>query len=162
MNFSHIKWLDDKGHVKPPLTLYLMLVFLARAWCVLVASLTQFNDQSGLVRLFYPQKSDFLLALLTGIGAVFVYFLIIAERKRKPDWLRPIFKHGRTLLLMLVALDAAVLVQRLIHDYFVFKVSYGLDSLLVFWSLIYLFNSKRLKLYFSDWHAQETEQSDKK
>ncbi|MBR9726971.1 DUF2919 domain-containing protein [Shewanella intestini] len=160
MNFSHIKWLDDKGHVKPPLTLYLMLLFLARSWCVFIASLTQFNDRSGLVRLFYPEKTDFLWSLVFGVGAVLVYGLVIAERKRKPQWLIPVFKRGCFILAALVTLDAVVLVQRLIHDGFIFKVSYAVDSLLVFWSIIYIINSERLKLYFNDWNKEDP--SDKK
>jgi hypothetical protein len=152
LNFSNITWLDDKGHIKPPIFLYLMLVFLARGWCVFIASLTQFNDQAGLVKLFYPEKSDFILALISGVGAVFIYGLVIGERKRSPMWLQPVFKRLIAMLWLLLLLDAVILGQRLTHDYFIFKISYALDGLILFWSALYLTNSKRLKHYVKDWH----------
>jgi hypothetical protein len=151
MNFSNITWLDDKGHIKPPVFLYFIILFLARGWCVFIASLTQFSDQSGLVRLFYPEKSDFILALIAGVGAVFVYGLVISERKRSPVFLQPIFKHLLPILWVLVILDGVILNQRLMHDFFVFKISYALDVLVIFWSSLYLLKSKRLKYYTQDW-----------
>ncbi|WP_415837640.1 DUF2919 domain-containing protein [Shewanella denitrificans] len=155
LNFSNITWLDDKGHIKPPIFLYLMLVFLARGWCVFIASLTQFSDQAGLVKLFYPEKSDFILALVSGVGAVMIYGLIIAERKRSPAWLQPIFRRLIGILWLLLVLDAIILGQRLAHDYFIFKISYALDGLILFWSALYLANSKRLMHYVKDWHPDE-------
>lgn len=165
MNFSNITWLDDKGHIKPPYFLYIILVFLARGWCVFIASLTQFNDQSGLVRLFYPHKQDFILALLTGVGAVFLYGLIIAERKRQWQGFIPWFKRGKTILWLLLILDAGMLIQRLIHADFLFSLTYALDALFIFWTSIYLLKSKRLHHYFSDWHVIDEiddKQDDKK
>ncbi len=154
MNFSNITWLDDKGHIKPPIFLYLMLIFLARGWCVFIASLTQFNDRTGLVRLFYPEKSDFLLALASGVGAVIIYGLVIAERKRSPQVLRPLFNQIKYILWLLLIVDALLLSQRLVHDHFVFKVSFALDALFIFWSAIYLLKSKRLQHYFKDWQNE--------
>lgn len=151
MNFGHITWLDDKGHMKPPAILYLMLVFLARGWCVFVMSLTQASDRSGLVRLIYPQKEEFLLALASGIGAVIVYLLVIAERKRKPIWLKAGFRLGLVWLWSLLILDAVILTQRLFHAKFLFNWSFGVDALLLFWFGIYLMKSKRLRHYFDDW-----------
>ncbi|WP_394130941.1 DUF2919 domain-containing protein [Shewanella maritima] len=157
LRFSNITWLDDKGHIKPPIFLYLMIVFLSRAWCIFAASLTQFDDRAGLVRLFYPEKSDFLWALATGIGAVLLFGLIIAERKRKSTWLQPIFKQGRWIIALLLLVDAIVLSQRVIHDHFVFKASYALDLLFVFWSVMYLLQSKRLRYYFNDWQIEKSD-----
>ncbi|QQX81997.1 DUF2919 domain-containing protein [Shewanella sp. KX20019] len=154
MNFSNITWLDDKGHIKPPLMLYLILVFLARGWCILVASLTQASDRAGLVALVYPQKSDFLMALMAGAGALVVYAAIIAERKRQPQWVRPLFPYMKWLLLALLCIDASLLIQRILHAHYVYSWSVGLDSLFLFWSTLYIFNSKRLRHYFSDWKAQ--------
>lgn len=155
MNFSNITWLDDKGHIKPPLMLYLMLVFLARGWCVFIASLTQASDRAGLVALVYPQKSDFLMALMAGAGALVVYGLIIAERKRGPWWIQPIFKYMKWLLLVLLCIDGGLLIQRILHANYVYSWSVGLDALFLFWSTLYLFNSNRLKYYFLDWKAEE-------
>ncbi len=135
--------------------LYLMLIFLARGWCVFIASLTQASDRAGLVALVYPQKSDFLMALMAGAGALVVYSLIIAERKRSPWWIQPIFKYIKWLLLALLCIDGGLLIQRILHAHYVYSWSVGLDALFLFWSTLYLFNSNRLKYYFLDWKAEE-------
>ncbi|MCG9696337.1 DUF2919 domain-containing protein [Shewanella sp. Isolate11] len=154
MNFSHINWLDDKGHFKPPLMLYLMLAFIARGWCVFIASLTQASDRAGLVALIYPQKSDFLLSLAAGFGAIILYGLVIAERKRSPSWARPLFNQLKWLLILLLIVDASLLLQRLIHGHFLFTWSVGLDALFLFWSSIFIAKSKHLLYYLNDWKAE--------
>ncbi|WP_028774329.1 DUF2919 domain-containing protein [Shewanella waksmanii] len=154
MNFGHITWLDDNGHIKPPPMLYLMLVFIARGWCVFAVSLTQASDRAGLVALFYPHKTDFLMALAAGFGALLLYGVVIAERKRKPLWLIPIFAKLKWLLLLLLAVDGALLMQRLIHNQFLFTWSFGLDALFLFWSLLYIWQSKRLHYYLKDWQKE--------
>lgn len=156
MNFSNITWLDDRGHIKPPLFLYLILVFLARGWCIFIASLTQFNDRAGLVRLFYPEKSDFILALIAGVGAVLIYGLIIAERKRSWPVLIPIFQRSKFFLGLLLLVDGLFLFQRMMHDDYVFKIGYSIDALFLFWSVIYVFKSKRLHYYFADWTPDDS------
>ncbi|QYK10633.1 DUF2919 domain-containing protein [Shewanella mangrovisoli] len=151
MNFSHITWLDDKGHIKPPIFLYAILAFLARGWCIFIASLTQASDRAELVRLFYPEKSDFLLALAAGLGAVVLYVVVLAERRRSPSWLRPVFVHLKCGLWILLLLDATLLAQRLIHGQFLFHWSLALDALVLFWSGLYVYKSKRLSYYLADW-----------
>ena len=155
MNFSHITWLDDKGHIKPPIFLYALLAYLARGWCIFIASLTQMGDRSELVRIFYPEKSDFLLALGAGLGAVLIYLVVIAERRRSPQWLRPIFVHLKWGLWLLLMIDGVLLGQRLIHGQFLFHWSLALDALILFWSGIYLIKSKRLSYYLRDWPKEE-------
>lgn len=155
MNFSNITWLDDKGHVKPPIMLYLLLVFIARGWCVFIASLTQASDRAALVTLFYPHKDDFLMALAAGAGALFIYAAVIAERKRKPAWVRHLFPYMKWLLLGLLIVDGALLIQRILHSYYAYSWSMGLDALFLFWSCLYLYKSKHLRLYFNDWQDKQ-------
>ncbi|WP_351018213.1 DUF2919 domain-containing protein [Shewanella sp. AC91-MNA-CIBAN-0169] len=156
MNFSNITWLDDRGHIKPPLFLYLILVFLARGWCIFIASLTQFNDRAGLVRLFYPEKSDFVSALIAGVGAILIYGLIIAERKRSWPILIPLFRRSAWFLWGLLIIDGLFLFQRMMHDDYLFKIGYSIDALFLFWSVIYVFKSKRLYYYFTDWTPDDS------
>ena len=101
-----------------------MLAFIARGWCVFIASLTQASDRAGLVALIYPQKSDFLLALAAGAGALLLYGLVIAERKRKLVWLIPLFNQFRWLLVVLLLVDGGLLLQRLVHNYFLFNCTH--------------------------------------
>ncbi|WP_261922117.1 DUF2919 domain-containing protein [Shewanella sp. NFH-SH190041] len=151
MNLNHVYWLDDNGHVKPPLYLYLMLAFLARGWVVWVMSLTQHNDRAGLVRLLYPQQSDFIQALIVGLGAVLIFALVLAERKRKLDWLAPLFAKSYAILWLVVLAEIVMLWQRLLHAEFLFHWGFALDALASFWCVLYLLKSKHLKAYFRDW-----------
>lgn len=151
MNFGHINWIDDNGHFKPPIMLYLILAFIARGWCVFIASLTQASDRAALVALIYPQKSDFLLALAAGAGALILYALVIAERKRAPRWVRPVFNQLKWLLVLLLMIDGGLLLQRLIHNHFLYTWHFGLDALFLFWSLLYIASSKHLSYYLNDW-----------
>lgn len=155
MNFSNITWLDDNGHIKPPIYLYFILIFLARGWCIFIASLTQASDRAALVALFYPQKADFMMALAAGAGALLLYGFIIAERKRSPAWVRPLFNQFRWVLLLLLLVDGGLLIERSINSHYLYSWSMGLDGLILFWSFIYLFKSKRLSHYFSDWKREE-------
>lgn len=154
LNFSHINWLDDKGHIKPPIFLYMLLAFLARGWCIFIASLTQANDRAELVRIFYPEKSDFLLSLAAGFGAVLLYFVVLAERRRSPLWVRAFFMQFKWALWLLLLLDATLLGQRLVHGQFLFHWSLALDALVLFWSSLYVLKSKRLGQYFDDWSKE--------
>ncbi|GGZ04511.1 MAG: hypothetical protein PWP74_457 [Shewanella sp.] len=154
-----VHWLDDNGHVRPPLMLYLLLLFLARGWAILVMSLTITSDRAELVKLFYPEKVDFLTALAAGSGAVLAFFLVIAERRRKPQWCRSAFSSLRILLMGLLGLEAALLFTRLSHSRFLFDWPMALDGLFLFWSALYLYRSRHLKVYVSDWskHAEIAE-----
>ncbi len=139
MNFSNITWLDDNGHIKPPIYLYFILIFLARGWCIFIASLTQASDRAALVALFYPQKADFMMALAAGAGALLLYGFIIAERKRSPAWVRPMFNQFRWMLLLLLLVDGALLIERSINSHYLYSWSMGLDGLILFGVLsIYL------------------------
>lgn len=132
----------------------MLLVYLARGWCIFVASLTQSSDRAELVRLFYPAKSDFLWALAAGFGAVLIYIVVIAERRRSSLWLQPVFVRLLGFLWLLLFIDAALLAQRLWHGQFLFHWSLGLDALMLFWSSLYLLKSKRLRYYLADWPSE--------
>ncbi len=150
-SFEDVRWLDDKGHVRPPLLLYLLLLFLARGWCIFAMSLTDGSDRASLVRLFFPERIDFMVSLAAGIGAVLIFFLVTCERRRKPQWLRPTFGQIRPMLWCLLVVDAALLWFRLKHNGFMFEWSMALDGLILFWSALYLRASRHLKLYVRDW-----------
>ncbi|MCF1432246.1 MAG: DUF2919 domain-containing protein [Shewanella sp.] len=153
MKFEHVYWLDDKGHIKPPGYLYLLLAFLAKAWVVWVMSLTQASDRAALVRALYPMQADFIQALIVGAGAVLIFLLVLAERRRKPYWARPLFNRGRPILMAVLMAEAVVWGQRFMHSDGLFHWSVALDALALFWCAIYLLKSRHLKGYFKDWRA---------
>ncbi|QSX35091.1 DUF2919 domain-containing protein [Shewanella avicenniae] len=148
-----VRWLDDKGHIRPPLVLYLLLLFIARGWVIFILSLTDGSDRAALVRFFFPERSDFLISLAAGAGAVLLFLLVTAERRRKPQWLSHGFQWLRPMLLVLLIVDAGLLFYRLKHNHFWFEWSMALDALFLFWSLLYLRVSRHLKLYCQDWRG---------
>ena len=155
LKFEHVYWMDDNGHIKPPSYLYLVLAFLAKAWVVWVMSLTQHSDRAALVRTLYPMQADFIQALIVGAGAVFIFLLVLAERRRKPEWLRPVFKQGRLILMAVLAAEMFVWVQRFVHSDMLFHWAVALDAVALFWCGIYLLKSRHLQVYFKSWHAAQ-------
>lgn len=154
-SFEDVRWLDDKGHVRPPLLLYLLLLFLARGWCIFAMSLSDGNDRASLVRLFFPERIDFMVSLAAGVGAVFLLFLVTCERRRDPSWLQPLFSKLRPMLCGLLLVDAVLLWFRLKHNGFMFEWSMALDGLLLFWSALYVQASRHLRLYVRDWQVRD-------
>ena len=159
LDFSRINWLDDKGRVKPPAFLYVVLTFLAKGWCVFLMSLTQAGQRDGLVKLLYPLKSDFISALATGAVAVCIYILIIFERKGTIAWMYPLFNKIRWLLFFSIIAEGVLLFSRLQHSDFVFHWVKGLELLGVFWCFLYVLKSQHLKLYIDNKFEQQDEGS---
>ncbi|MCL1079781.1 DUF2919 domain-containing protein [Parashewanella spongiae] len=151
MSFSNIRWLDDKGRIKPPLFLYLILIFLARGWCVFILSLTQAGQRDGLVKLFYPLKDDFIASIIVGSIGLGIYFLVTVERRGKPLWLIPVFSKLKLLLFASVSTEFALIVIRLSHIDYQFSWIYAIEILILFWGIIYLLKSKHLKYYSQGW-----------
>ncbi len=155
LNLNHVYWMDDNGHIKPPKYLYLLLAFLAKAWVVWVMSLTQHSDRAALVRTLYPMQADFIQALMVGAGAVFIFLLVLAERRRKPEWVKPVFKQGRTILMAVLVAEVVVWVQRFTHSDMLFHWGVALDAVALFWCGIYLLKSRHLKVYFKSWTPEK-------
>ena len=81
--FSHY---DKYGCLKPPVGLYLCLVFLLRGYMMWVVALSFRQDSARLLGLFYPDKASFFMALLVGIPAVITAGLVSLRRVGMPRW----------------------------------------------------------------------------
>ncbi|QDF67449.1 DUF2919 domain-containing protein [Shewanella sp. SNU WT4] len=154
MDLQTIAWRDDHGRVAPPFLLYLLLAFLGRGYVIWVMSLTQAADRAGLVRIFYPLQMDFIQSLVTGLGAVLLFVLVLAERRRKPTWLKTPFSLFKWLLMMMLVLEAWQLATRIDHTFMVFHWMTALDGLALFWGSIYLAKSKHLQAYLDEWPSE--------
>ncbi|WP_133406602.1 DUF2919 domain-containing protein [Parashewanella tropica] len=151
LDFSHIRWLDDKGRVKPPLTLYIVLAFLARSWCVFAMSLTQSGQRDVLVKLFYPEKTDFISGLVAGSIAVVIFFLITFERRGKPTFLIPLFKRIKWGLFVTLVAEVYLIYVKLSHLQFQFSWQSGLEVLGLFWCWLFIIKSQHLEYYVKNW-----------
>ena len=78
-------------------------------------------------------------------------FVFLGDRRRSPLWIRQLFVHINGGMLLLLLVDAVLLSQRLIHGQFLFHWSLALDALVLFWSCLYVYQSKRLRYYLTDW-----------
>ncbi|GLP96684.1 DUF2919 domain-containing protein [Paraferrimonas sedimenticola] len=147
----NFEWLDDKGHVKPPMWLYLFLAWAMKAYLVWIASLTYREDTSLLIGLAYPSHSDWQMALASGAGGVLLFGLVLAERRRSPEWLIGLFRNSRWILAALWLGFAALWLQAVDNRDGQFHWSLGLDGIVLLWSLLYGLRSRHLQVYFSDW-----------
>lgn len=147
LDFSRINWLDDKGRVKTPTFLYVVLLFLAKGWCIFLMSLTQSGHRDGLVKIFYPLNTDFISALASGAIAVVIYILILLERKGTYKWVYSLFHKIRWLLFFSIFTEVILNFFRLQHTDFTFHWIKGLEVLGIFWCFLYVLKSQHLMVY---------------
>lgn len=95
--------------LKPDVTMWLILLFLLKPYLVLVLSITNLKDKSGLINMVYP---DHLAMSLGALASVPVTLIIYAWSKRKPGaspFVRSIWAKGRSLLIISAVLNAGVI-----------------------------------------------------
>ncbi len=89
--------------------MWLIFLFLSRAYVILVLSVVNRSDPTGLIDLVYSDRPTMSLAALAGVPAV---LLVYAWTKRMPDApqrVRNIWRKGRALLAASALLDAFVI-----------------------------------------------------
>lgn len=144
---------DEAGRMKPPLVVYLLLLFVCRGLIVLVISLSFREDSEALLRLFYPQPYHFYLSLIPILPALLALYLV---SKRTVLWGKERFALFRWLpVLMFAALlvDSAIQVYMLREINFRFSINHGLSILVSFIGVLYLSRSRYIKNLIKDWRT---------
>jgi len=95
-------------------TLWLILLFLLRPYVITVFSLSNRQDRTGIINIFYPDHIAMWWGLLVGAPAAFI---IYAWLKKKPDahpFIKVIWKKGRVLLAGSAILNALIVLTPLL------------------------------------------------
>ena len=146
---------DENGRVKPPLTLMLALVFLARSIVVFIASLSFREDGGLLLSLFYPDKYQFYLSLSSAIPALVLIFLIgFREKLWKGDKAK-VFYLLPWLIGIVLCIDIILQFYIITKLHFVFSWPSAISLLVTMLIVWYLFLSASVKALFKDWPLKE-------
>ncbi len=142
---------DESGRLKPPVFIYLILLFVCRGLILLVISLSFREDSERLLRLFYPLPYHFYLSLVPILPALLGLFLV---SYRNSLWQKSRYAWFFALPIMMFSsliIDAGIQLYILQSINFVFAMNYGVSLFLVFCGFLYLFKSRYIRDLVKDW-----------
>jgi len=102
---------DKNLCLKPNITIWLILLFLLRPYLVLILSIVNMRDRTGLIDLVYPDRLAMSLGALAGVPAAFLVYAWIKREPNTTTFVRNIWAKGRVILAVSALLNAiAILV----------------------------------------------------
>jgi hypothetical protein len=152
MNLKYpLHYYDEAGRMKPPLFVYILLLFVCRGLLILIVSLSFREDSERLLRIFYPLPYHFYLSFLPIVPALLGLYLV---SKRTVLWDKERFSWFRCLpwfLYCALLLDGVIQVYMLNEMNFRFSLTHGVTLLFVFCGVIYVSQSQYLSHLILDW-----------
>lgn len=137
--------------MKPPVFVYILLLFVCRGLIVLIISLSFRQDSERLLKIFYPLPYHFYLSLVPILPALMCLFLVskrtILWKKEKYIW----FKWLPVCLYTALVCDAGIQLYMLDAIKFAFSMNHGLSLLMAFCGLLYMSQSKYIRHLMKDW-----------
>lgn len=109
MRYNPFTDFDKFGCLKPPLELYLCLVFLLRSYIMWIAALSFRQDSQRLLSLFYPDKVNFGVALVVALPALFLAGIISFRRPGLPKYIQSCWSHLPKILIFSASAQLVVL-----------------------------------------------------
>jgi hypothetical protein len=107
--YHSISRYDKNLCLKPNITIWLIFLFLLRAYVVLIISIVNMSDRTGLIDLVYPERLTMSLGALAGIPAALLVYAWIQRKPGAPQYLRNIWGKGRAFLAVSALLNACVM-----------------------------------------------------
>jgi len=135
---------SPSGNLKPPRFFYLVLLFLARTWALLIISVILRDSGTQLLPLFYPDKIHFYLGLASGSIALLLFFLCGRDHD-KHQGLSKLWQSSYPLLLLGVVSDLALQLYFLLDKHFQYSFVASIQLVFTIWILLYCLRSKHLK-----------------
>jgi hypothetical protein len=145
---------DEAGRMKPPLFVYILLLFVCRGLIVLIVSLSFREDSERLLRIFYPLPYHFYLSLAPIIPALICLYFVskrtVLWKKERYLWFRwlPWFLYSALIF------DGAVQLYMLQEINFRFSMTHGMSLLAVFCGVLYMKQSRYIPHLIQDWSSK--------
>lgn len=146
---------DEAGRLKPPLMLYVFLLFLCRGFLLLVISLSFREDSSRMMSLFFPNKWDFYWSLLPAVPAIMILGLFSQRTKIWAAQRQSLFKIIPLLFVIALLSDIAVQIGILSRMHFQFSFTHGISIVLAMVALAYASKSKHMRDLPWDWSRKD-------
>ncbi len=143
MRYS-IEEYDNEGFLKVPKWLWLGWLFLAKAWIVFIMAGISREVATDLLTIIYPVHSGLYLGLIAGSPAVLLLWLI-GLRKPHRKLICKLLSRGKEIT-QLTAVTQLILISYQIYlESARFSWSNGITLLGLFWLLLYVSGSRRVR-----------------
>lgn len=87
---------------------YLVLLFVLRGYLVWLMSVTNMKDRVATMQWIYPETNLFFLSLVSGVIGLFVVVIISLRRPNSANWVKIIWPHSRTMLVVALIFDFSI------------------------------------------------------
>lgn len=144
---------DDQLVLRPPLGMWVTLIFLLRPIIVLVASVTNKADRAGLLNLIYPDRQWAVAHALAALPAIAVAIAYTRRDPKAAAGIRWVWRHGRALLTASLALNVVFLLYPVLTEHARFANSALIQTTVCALLAYYLFRSPRVADAFADFPA---------
>lgn len=141
---------DDQLVLRPPIGVWLTLVFLLRPLIVLVASVTNKADRVGLLNLIYPDRQWAVAHALAALPAIAVAIAYSRRDAKASAAVRWIWGHGRALLVTSLGINVLFLAYPVLTHPGRLATSAMIQITVCALLAYYLFRSRRVADAFAD------------
>lgn len=146
-----LHYYDEAGRMKPPVFVYILLLFVCRGLIVLIISLSFREDSERLLRIFYPLPYHFYLSLLPILPALIGLYLVskrsVLWKEEKYVW----FKCLPFCLYSALICDVGIQAYMLDEIDFTFSMNHGVSLFMASCGILYMIQSKYIKNLMIDW-----------
>lgn len=142
-----LQYYTQSGNLKPPVYFYIILLFLARTWVLLIISTASRSTGSSLLTLFYPDNRYFYLGLVSGFIALVLFLLSGRDHDKHPS-LSKLWQFGYIFLLLNITIDFLLQVYFLTMHHFQYSIGASFQLVAIIWVFLYSIKSEHLKMCF--------------
>ena len=144
------KHFDNFDCLKLAPGIYLVLLFVLRAYIVWIMSVTNMRDHVGIIQWIFPQTSLFYLNLASGALGLFIVLVLSLRRPNAASWVRSSWKKCDVLLIIALIFDLLITLL----GYFIWQLQ-SMSWLLVHGTLVvaaitYILLSKRFAINLAE------------
>ncbi len=143
MRYS-IEEYDDEGFLKAPKWLVLGWLFLAKAWIIFIVAGVSREAGSELLAMIYPVHATLYIGLIAGLP-VLILSWSISLRKPQRKWLCKLLNYGKGITQVAIWAQLVVVIYQIYLESARFSWANGITLLGLFWLLLYVSRSRRVK-----------------
>ena len=88
--------------------IYLILLFILRAYITWIMSVTNMRDHVGIIQWIFPQTSLFYLNLISGALGLFIVFILCLRRPNAASWVKWSWRNCHILLIIALIFDLVI------------------------------------------------------
>lgn len=99
------KHFDNFDCLKLAPGIYIILLFILRAYIIWIMSVTNMRDHVGMIQWVFPQTALFYLNLASGVIGLFIVLILSLRRPKAQAWVRICWQKCKVLLIVALTFD---------------------------------------------------------